>query len=151
MKLIDELVNRAEAADSAIGDIADKEMAAENRRKAYKQLESEFDSMAQDGYLDKAELDKLMADFRAQGLDTTALQDIARDLKGRDRVEVNTDLKDKIGNQLRDAELETRSAPSDALKTQLLMNQYQQSYDLASRVSKAENEIYMVAIRHLVA
>ena len=76
--------------------------------------------------------------------------DFAKDLRGRDRVEVGADLRDKIGNQLRDAKIDTRD-PDFAFKTQLLMNEYQQSYDLASRVSKAENEIYMVAIRHLVA
>lgn len=150
MKLIDELVTRAESADSQIGEIADQEMAAERRREAYKHLEQEFESMAADGYLDKGELSKLMADFRAQGLDTKALEDIAKDLRGRDRVEVGADLRDKIGNQLRDAKIDTRD-PDFAFKTQLLMNEYQQSYDLASRVSKAENEIYMVAIRHLVA
>ncbi|MCC7383652.1 MAG: hypothetical protein IT384_17560 [Deltaproteobacteria bacterium] len=152
MKLIDELVARATAAEDRIGDLADQETKNEQRRAAYGELERMFDKAAGDGYLDQREIQDLMAAFRAQGLDTATLEKLANDLKGRDatsRIDVTGELRDQIADQLRDAKISTND-PHFQFNVQMNMAEYQQSFDLASRVSKAEHEIYMAAIRHLV-
>jgi len=151
MKLIDELVAHGEAANQRAGQIADQQEAALNRRKAYNGLEKEFEQMAADGYLDKDEVGRLMAEFRELGLDTSTLAALAKDLNGRDsagRVGVTAELRDLIGEQLSEA----RSGARDdgfMFEAQRAINENHLAYDTASRVSKAENEIYMVAIRHL--
>ena len=153
MRLIDDLVSRAAAADAKMGQIADREEARERRRAAYAALERELDRMASDGQLDQKEIQQLMTNFRAQGLDTTTLEEMAQKLRGLDStasVEVTGELREKLSEQLRDAKADTKD-PSFHFEAQELMNEYQQSFDLASRVSKLEHDTYMASIRNLVA
>ncbi|MCK6547199.1 hypothetical protein L6R52_15215 [Myxococcota bacterium] len=153
MKLIEQLVARAAAADAEMGQLADQVEAQEARRKAYDKVEQMFDQMAADGYLSKDELEALKKEFRAQGLDTAALDQLARELANTDgstRVGVTTDLRSRIYEQLQDAEYATRD-PALIFKTQELVTTYNQSFDLAGRVLKSEHEMYMTAIKHLVA
>lgn len=151
MKLFDELVARAATADAAMDELARDEEAQENKRQAYGRLQQLFGEFAGDGYLDEKELSRLMADFKAQGLDTKSLQALYQQLKttdGTKRVAVSADLAEQIGEQLQDAKYATRD-PNFNFKAQTALNIYNQSFDAASRVQKAEHEIYMVAIRHL--
>lgn len=153
MKLIEDLVARAAAADQAMGNMATQEEAAEARRQAYQNLERMFEQMAADGYLDENELGDLMAAFRAQGLDTKTLEELVQQLKDGDGtagVDVTAGLRGSISDQLRDASMRTRD-PSFMFQVQMLTQEYHQSFDLASRAQKAEHDIYMTAIRHLVA
>jgi D-alanyl-D-alanine carboxypeptidase len=151
MKLVEQLIGVAADADQKMGKLADKEEKALARRQAYGRLESLFDQMAGDGQLSRQELDQLMKEFRAQGLDTATLDEVYKQLKSADGVvKVDPQLRNKIGEQLQEAKFSTRD-PSLFFQAQDLMSTYHQSFDLASRVSKAEHEAYMTAIKHLVA
>ena len=153
MKLIEELVARAEAADKAMGELATNQEAALARKKAYQKIEQLFEQAAGDGQLDENELEELMARFRAAGLDTQTLENVYDEIKNTDAtagVDVTAELREKIAEQLFDARLD-EGDPLFEFKAQQAMATYQQSFDLASRVSKAEHDIYMVAIRNLVA
>jgi hypothetical protein len=93
----------------------------------------------------------VLGEFRAQGLDTATLDEVYKQLKSADGVvKVDPQLRNKIGEQLQEAKFSTRD-PSMFFQAQDLMSTYHQSFDLASRVSKAEHEAYMTAIKHLVA
>lgn len=149
MKLLDQLVARGEMADKMMGEIADREGADEQKRAAYAALGREFDRFAADGYLDKTELDQLLKDFKAAGLDTATLDALAKELNGQGgTARVTDDLRSKIGEQIREAKFEATD-PDFAFEAQMLMSAHHQAYDLASRVSKGEHEIYMTAIKHL--
>lgn len=149
MKLMDQLIARGEKADRMMGEIADREAIDEQKRMAYAAVGREFDKFASDGYLDKTELDQLLADFKAAGLDTATLEALAKELQGQDgTTRVTDDLRNAIGEQIREAEFEATNTDF-AFEAQTLMSAHHQSYDLASRVSKGEHEIYMAAIKHL--
>jgi hypothetical protein len=150
MKLIDELVARAADDDKVMGQLADEEAARQAREKAYDRLAHAFDAMAEDGHLDKREIKALIAEFRAQGLDPEQLEALAHSLKDRDRVAVTSDLRNAIADELRDARSKLQD-PDFGFKVQVLVNDYDQAFETASRVSKDEHEMYMTAVRNLVA
>lgn len=150
MKLIDQLVSRAAGDDRAMGALADQEEARLRREQAYTNLGRQFDQMAADGYIDKDELKSLMAQFRALGLDTKDLEKLADSLKNQDRVAVTSELRNSVDDELRSAKTSGRD-PNFQFKVQALMADYNQCFEVASRVSKAEDDMYKVAIKNMVA
>jgi hypothetical protein len=133
MKLVEQLIGVAADADQKMGQLADKEEKSLARRKAYGRLEGLFDQMAGDGQLSRQELDQLMKEFRAQGLDTATLDEVYKQLKSADGVvKVDPQLRNKIGEQLQEAKFSTRD-PNSMFQAQDLMSTYHQSFDLASR------------------
>jgi hypothetical protein len=153
MKLLEQLVAVGTEAEQEAGDLAKNEEQRLKRDQAYARLEQMFGSMCADGQLDAKEIEKLMREFRAQGLDTATLQEIQKQLRNGDatsRVAVTDKMKEGIEEQLRLAE-QTNNDPMSAFKTQQIMAKHNHAWDLASRVSKSEHEIYMAAIKHLVA
>lgn len=154
MRLVDELIAQAAADDRAAGQLAEKQSENLEKREAYNRLEGLIDQMSGDGYLDRGELDTLMAEFRRQGLDTSQLQKIAGQLQMQDGVEraaVSSDSLFELRTELADARATTSEDVFFHLEAQELMSDYKNRIEAASRVMKAEHEIYMVAIKHLVA
>lgn len=152
MKLIEELIQRAAAADHKAGTLADQAEASRERRKAYRQLEQLFERAAADGLLDRSEIDELMARFSAAGLTTKELEALRERLQLEDlaTVEVDAELRNKIGAHFREA-YEGTELDGHNFEVMTTMREYHQSIDLAARVQKAEHEIYMAAIRNLKA
>lgn len=151
MRLVDQLVARAAGADAKAQKLADRAAGQERRREAFGRLGALFDKMAADGKLDRRELGDLMAKFRAGGLDTATLEQLYETLPSTDgAADIDAALRTRIGDQLRDAARATED-PGFFFEVQDVMSEYQQSMDLASRVSKAEHDAYMTAIRHMVA
>lgn len=154
MRLVDELIAAAVADDRAAGRLAEKQQQNLDRREAYNRLESMLDRMAGDGYLDREELDTLMREFRAQGLDTEQLQRLAEQLETQDgvsRVEVSAEKLFDLRTELADARSSTADDVFFHLEAQELLSDYKNRIEAASKVMKAEHDIYMVAIKHLVA
>lgn len=156
MQLIDDLIARAAAADNAAGQLAMDQASVLARQKAYDNLQHLFDQAAADGKLSEDEVANLMRSFREAGLDTSALEEIARQFGEMDHtdaggVDVGADLRTKIAEQLQTAKIEAGEDPLFEFKAQKAMAQYNQSFDLAARVSKSEHDMYMVAIKNLVA
>jgi hypothetical protein len=153
MKLLEQLVQVGTEAEHEAGELAKNEEQRMKRDQAYQRLEGMFASMCADGQLDGAEIDKLMREFRAQGLDTATLQEIQKQLRNGDatsRVKVTPQMQQSIEEQLQLAEQQNQD-PMAAFKTQQLMAKHAHAWDTAARVMKAEHEIYMAAIKHLVA
>lgn len=151
MKLIDQLIARAAAADAAMGKLAAEGTNNERRKQAYAALERELSRMMSDGVLDQKEMGELMRSFRANGLDTSSLERLAKEMRETDGVvgvAVDSDVRAQLMDELRDARADLHD-PAFVFKAQQLTQEYQQTFDLASRVQKAEHEIYMAAIRNL--
>jgi hypothetical protein len=150
MKLIDQLVGWAGQDDQMMGKLAADESAREQKQQAYGRLGDLFDQMASDGYLSKDEIQQLMAAFKAQGLDTSQLDALYHELKNQDRVAVTGDVRTGIEDELSDAKQKCTD-PDFNFKAQWLVNDYNQNFDTATSVQKDENDMYMTAIRNLVA
>ncbi len=151
MKLIEDLIGRAKAADDRAGQLAQREGQRLERQKAYNQLEELFNDMAADGYLDKDELKTLMKKFREAGLSTDALDKLYQQLKNTDRVAAGASIREAVGDELQNARTKDRADVSFQFEVQNLMTDYHQSFDLAARVQKAEHDMYMAAIQNLKA
>lgn len=153
MKLIDELIGRAVAAENAAGELAQNELAAMGRDQAYKQLQNAFDRAIADGYLDENEVEELMAGFRAAGLDTSTLATIAKQLQESDGVvRADAEIRTKIGDQLREARMSVREEDVFFnMKVQMLMQEHDQSIQLVANIQKSEHDKYMTAIRNMQA
>jgi hypothetical protein len=117
----------------------------------YNQLEQLLETRAADGYLDKASIDELIKDFKAQGLDTSQLQKLADELKNGDttKVPVSGDELNSIYMELEYAK-RGNTDPLFNYKADQLMSDFNQKYETASTVSKTENDTYMTAIRNMV-
>lgn len=154
MKLIDELVARAVAAENEAGKLAEHQAGVLDRQKAYDRLEQLFEAAAADGQLSGEELENLMKSFRAAGLDTGTLEELYKELQGMDStqgVDVENQLRTRIADQLHQARVATDTDPMFEFNTQRVTAEYYQSLDLAARVSKSEHDMYMTAVRNLVA
>lgn len=153
MKLIDQLLGRAAAADEQMGRLAAQGNRSEARKKATKDLEHKLQGMTQDGVLDQEEMRELLAAYRAEGLDTSTLEELARQMGALDGVvgvKVDGDVRARLSDELREAGHQFED-PFFNFQAQQLVTEYNQSFDLASRVLKAEHEMYMAAVRNLKA
>ena len=143
MKLYDELVGRAGAADASMGRLAEKEMAAETKRRAIRQLDDMLTEMAADGWLDPGEVASLRAEAERLGVDL-GLPNASGSLKA------DASLLDEAHMRLGRA-VDANTDRGFEFEVQRHLAEYHQSFDAASKVSKAEHEIYMAAIKNLVA
>ena len=150
MKVIDDLLSWAAQDDKIMGQMAAEETERQTKGKAYDALQSEFEKMADDGYLDKNELNTLIAQFKAQGLDTTALNQLADSLKNTDRVAVTSDLRNTIHDEISDKKVSLQD-PDFNFKAQVLTSDYNQDIQTVATIQKSEHDKYMTAIRNLVA
>jgi hypothetical protein len=141
MKLMEELIGRAERADREMFEIADREQAADAQRSRLDALERELGKMSADGFLDQDELAKLRAEAERLGIELSL---------PTGATEVTGAIRDRLDIELDTAKAATRNKGLE-WDAQRLMGEYTQSFDLASRVSKAEHEMYLVAIKNLVA
>lgn len=152
MKLIDQLIAQGNAANAAAGELGEREEANLKKHQAYQALEGLFGQMCADGNLDAGELDRLFKEFKAQGLDTKTLEELKRQIMngdGTSRVKVTSDLKSSIMEQIQFADAATHS-PDAAFQAQLIMGVHSRSWDLASRVSKAEHDMYSNAVKNML-
>ncbi|MBK6685802.1 MAG: hypothetical protein IPG45_15125 [Deltaproteobacteria bacterium] len=141
MKLMEELIDRAGQADRQMYELGSQELAQDARRRGLQQLGAELDRLAADGWLESEELEQLREQAEALGvslsLPTGRTEVTPRELE---ELRVQIDLA-KAGAK----------TPGFEFEAQRLLGEYSQAFDLASRVSKAEHEIYLVAIKNLVA
>ncbi|MEQ9496905.1 MAG: hypothetical protein RIT81_08600 [Deltaproteobacteria bacterium] len=154
MKLIEELVARATAAEKKAGDLAEQQANVLARQQAYDKLQSLFDGAAADGQLSAEELESLMLGFRDAGLDTSELEKLYDDVKNMDSTQgadVTNELRNAIFDQIHEARIEADTDPFFHFNAQQVMSEHHQAMDLAARVSKAEHDMYMTAVRNLVA
>lgn len=142
MKLFDELMGRAAAADAAMADMAKRGFANEARRQAIQKLDDDLRRMASDGFLDPDEVAALSAQAEALGIDLSLPSKngsrlVPGDLEGaRDAIDEAYDATHDFGFEY---------------EVQRLVSEHQESVTAASKVSKAEHEMYMAAIRNLRA
>jgi hypothetical protein len=150
MAFISELVSSAEQDNQQMGQLAQSEQKNETKQEALAQLELLLQTHSADGYIDKASIDELLKDFKAQGLDTTTLQHLASELKNGDKVPISANEVNSIYMELEWAKRGTTD-PLFNFKASQLMTDFNQKYETASTTSKVENDTYMTAIRNMVA
>ena len=141
MKLMEELIERAGEADQQMYELGTQELAQDARRRGLQQLGVELDRMAADGWLESEELEQLRRQAEALGVSLSM---------PTGRTEATPLELEELRVQIDLAKAGAKT-PSFEFEAQRLLGEYSQAFDLASRVSKAEHEIYLVAIKNLVA
>lgn len=141
MKLMEELIDRAGQADRQMYELGTQELAQDARRRGLQQLGADLDRMAADGWLESEELEQLREQAEALGVSLSM---------PTGRTEVTPRELEELRVQIDLAKAGAKT-PGFEFEAQRLLGEYSQAYDLASRVSKAEHEIYLVAIKNLVA
>ena len=140
MDAVDLFKNRANAALTDLGALADELAAKQGYRERLDQIGARFEQMNADGVIDPAELNELMALFEGSGLDTTGLRDAD-----------SSELSKLIHERLDLAKNASAVTTTDRFRAQLAMQEIGDNVRAASEVSSARHRTYMSVIRNLIA